>query len=265
MDQNKYPFLQQNTAQVKGDKRILPKPIVVVITVNGHPAQALLDSGSLGDFMASTLADQLSIKQENLDSPVSLQLSMQGSRSKVNARATVELAYQNIQEYHVLDIINLNNYDFILGTPWMHQHQVCLGFNPVRVVIGSDESLPLKVGNDMKMMVHALSIDDKLVDEARIELQWYAKPLCKEVSKTELPPFHDINHSIPLIDNTKIYPWHPSKCPEIFRLQWVERWDAYIKSGQWKITPAGNTIPMLLIPKLGTNPPLLRVVVDLHE
>jgi hypothetical protein len=38
VDRNVYPSLQQNAALVKGDKRILPKPIVVAVTVNGQPA-----------------------------------------------------------------------------------------------------------------------------------------------------------------------------------------------------------------------------------
>ena len=57
VDKHKYPALQRNAAQVKGNQRVLPKPLVVKVTVNGHPARALLDSGSLGDFMSSTLAD----------------------------------------------------------------------------------------------------------------------------------------------------------------------------------------------------------------
>ena len=71
VDRAKYPALQRNAAQVKGNHRILPKPIVVKVNVNGRPARALLDSGSLGDFLSSTLADQLSIKREQLTTPLS--------------------------------------------------------------------------------------------------------------------------------------------------------------------------------------------------
>ena len=45
----------------------------------------------------------------------------------------------------------------------------------------------------------------------------------------------------------------------------MEKRDAYIKSGRWKITLARNTVPMLLIPKPGTKPPELQTVVDLRE
>ena len=81
----------------------------------------------------------------------------------------------------------------------------------------------------------------------------------------DLPLLHTINHTIPLIDELKTYSWKPSKCPEVFRAQWIKKRDAYIKSEQWKITSAGNTMPILLIQKPGTNPPLLRTVVDLQE
>ena len=265
VDRNKYPTLQRNAAQVKGNQRILPKPIVIKVTVNGHPARALLDSGSLGDFMSSTLADQLGIKKTALDVPLALQLAVQGSRSKVNSVTTVRLQYQDIDEQRTFDIINLNSYDLILGTPWMHQHQICIGFNPARVIIGSDDSQPLKMGADTKLMVHSVTPEDWDLESAREELRRYTEPLCKEVSEMGLPPLRAINHTIPLIDEMKTYPWRPSRCPEAFRSQWAEKRNAYIKSGRWNITSAGNTVPMMFIPKPGTNPPRLRVVVDLRE
>ena len=265
VDKNKYPALQRNAAQIKGNQRVLPKPIVVRVTVNGHPARALLDSGSLGDFMSSTLADQLGVVKESLSTPLALQLAVQGSRSKVNYATTAQFQYQDINEKRTFDIINLNNYDLILGTPFMHQHQVCVGFNPARIVVGSDESLPLKMGNDTKLMVNTMSIEDQRIEEAREELRRYAAPLCKDMADTDLPPLRDINHTIPLIDEEKAYQWRPSRCPEMFREQWSEKRDAYIKTGRWKVTSARNTVPMLLIPKPGTKPPQLRTVVDLRE
>ena len=265
VDRTKYPSLQRNSAQIKGNSRVLPRPVVVKMEVNGHPVRALLDSGSLGDFISSMLVDQLSITRESLSLPLSLHLAVQGSRSKVNARATITLKYQSIDETRTLDVINLNSYDLILGTPWMWQHQVCLGFNPACVVVGSDTALSLRAGSDTKLMVSVLSPVDKQIESVREELRQYADPLCREMEETDLPPLRAINHTIPLVDESKTYSWRPSKCPEVFRAQWAEKRDAYIKSGRWKITSAGNTVPMLLIQKPGTNPPLLRTVVDLWE
>ena len=181
VDRNKYPSLQRNSAHIKDNSRILPRPVVVKVEINGHPARALLDSGSLGDFISSTLVDQLSVHRDTLSPPLSLHLAVQGSRSKVNARATVSLKYQGINETRTLDIININNYDMILGTPWMWQHKVCIGFNPARVVVGSDIALPLKAGFDTKLMVSMLSPDERRIASVREELRQYADPLCKEM------------------------------------------------------------------------------------
>ena len=57
VDRDKYPSLQRNAAQVKNSQRVLPKPIVVKVEINGHPVQALLDSSSLGDFVSTMLVD----------------------------------------------------------------------------------------------------------------------------------------------------------------------------------------------------------------
>ena len=203
--------------------------------------------------------------KELLSTPLALQLTVQGSQSKVNYATTVQFRYQDINEKRTFDIINLNNYDLILGTPFMHQHQICVGFNPARIVVGSDESLPLRMGNDTKLMVNSVSMEDQRIEEAREELCRYAAPLCKEMADTDLPPLRDINHMIPLTDEKKTYQWRPSRCPEMFREQWSEKRNAYIKTGRWKVTSARNTVSMLLIPKPGKKPPQLRTVVDLPE
>ena len=217
VDCNRYPSLQCNLVQVKGNTRVLPKPIVLMVQINGHPARALLDSGLLGDFLSSILADQLSVKRENLATPLSLQLAVQGSRSKVNAKASVKLEYQGINKAQTFDIININNYDLILWTPWMYQDQICLGFNLVRVVVRSKDALTIKSGVDTKLMTAGISLEECQLEDIRDKLKRYAETLCKEMHETGFPPLRDINHTIPLIDETKTYPWRPSRCPEAFR------------------------------------------------
>jgi hypothetical protein len=128
----------------------------------------------------------------------------------VNTNVSVKLVYQDIKEQCTLDVINLNNYGVILGTPWMYQHAVCLGFNPARVIIGIDEAQPLKTGVDTKLMVASLSPEEERIESVREQLRQYAAPLCKDVHETDLPPFRAINHTIPLIKENKIYLWRPS-------------------------------------------------------
>ena len=251
VDRNKYESIQRNASRIKGAaERLLPKPVVIKFTVDGRPARALVDSGSLGDFMSATLVDQLKLKRTNFEKPLGLQLAVQGSRSKINSFVNVNYSYQDIDDSRRFDVANLNDYDVILGTPWIWQHKVCVGLNPPRIMIGSDTPIPIVAGPDTKYLLGAaaLTVDDNL-SSVRKDLMDYADAICRNVEDTELPPFRAINHSIPLIDESKIYPWRPSRCPEVFRTQWNEKRDAYIKSGRWKITMARNTCPMLLIPK----------------
>jgi hypothetical protein len=67
--------LEQNSAWVKRANRICPQPVVIVVHMNRH---VLLDSGSLSDFMSTTLASQLKLKLEILDKPLPLQLAASG-------------------------------------------------------------------------------------------------------------------------------------------------------------------------------------------
>jgi len=149
----------------------------------------------------------------------------------------------------------------------LYQHQVCVGLNPGRVVLGSDESVPIKLGAGTKLMAQAISVGAEEIETAREELQQYAKPLCKDENETPLPPLRAINHTIPLIDKNVKYPWRPSRCPEALREQWAEKRDNYLHTGRWKITSVGNTVPMLLIPKVRKKdqPLELRTVFDLRE
>jgi hypothetical protein len=83
--------MQQNSAAVKAPGCPVPKPVVIMVKINDHLARALLDSGSLGDFISTTLADQLKLTKEVLEVPLGLQLAVQGSRSKINSRAKAKV------------------------------------------------------------------------------------------------------------------------------------------------------------------------------
>ncbi|KAI1786253.1 hypothetical protein LXA43DRAFT_898332, partial [Ganoderma leucocontextum] len=45
--------VQRNAAIPRDMRRVIPEPIVVVVLINGQPARALLDTGSLADFMSA--------------------------------------------------------------------------------------------------------------------------------------------------------------------------------------------------------------------
>ncbi|KAJ6570703.1 hypothetical protein B0H10DRAFT_1839920, partial [Mycena sp. CBHHK59/15] len=211
------------------DKKVA-KPLVVVVLVNNHPVRALVDSGSLGDLISTTIADQLALRRQELDKPITLQLAVQGSRSKINHTVSVDFGYQDIKCPRTFYVANLSGYDMILGTSWLFQHKVTIGLNPARVCIGSADCLPLQGIATARIYAHGVKVDGNAVNAARDELIEYAKPICKKVSETALPPLRAINHKIPLIDEKKILPWRPSRCPEALRPQWDEKRRDYLKT-----------------------------------
>jgi hypothetical protein len=242
-----YPAIHRTAVVAKDFKHVILKPIVVTVHINGQPARALIDSGSLLDFMSVTLADQLKIPHTELAKPIVMQLAIQGSQSKVDHRAMAQLKYQSIDLKRYFDIINLQNYDLVLGTPFLFQHKVMIGLNPPRVVIGSVDQKPMKGEQVTTLESHMSEVYEENLDGVHAQLNELARPLCTKVSETSLPPLHAINHTIPLIDKGKIYPWQPSRCPEPMRPQWAEKQRSYLASGRWQVTSAGNTVPMLFI------------------
>ncbi len=131
----------------------------------------------------------------------------------------------------------------------MFQHQVSIGFNGSRVIVGSTVAKAMDGPAVAILESRATVIYDNSLSAYRAELLEYARPLFKKAADTPLPPLREINHAIPLIDPDKIYPWRPSRCPEMFREQWDLKRRAYIETGRWKVTTASNTVPMLLIRK----------------
>ena len=95
--------------------------MVIKVKINEMPVRALVDSGSLRDFISATVVDQLKLKCTILEKPLGLQLAVQGSRSKINSCVNISYSYQNIKDSRRFDVANLNDYDMILGTPWIYQ------------------------------------------------------------------------------------------------------------------------------------------------
>ncbi|KAF9537580.1 hypothetical protein CPC08DRAFT_613987, partial [Agrocybe pediades] len=144
--------VQKNSTGANFDpSRTVPSAPLVVINIAERPARALIDTGSLCDFISSSLADQLELKRTELVTPLVVQLAVQGSRSRVNYRVTTTFAYQGINENRDFDVINLSNYDVILGTPFLYQYSAAVGLNPTRVIIGSTTSLPIE-GHEVKTL-----------------------------------------------------------------------------------------------------------------
>ncbi|OAX32231.1 hypothetical protein K503DRAFT_794800 [Rhizopogon vinicolor AM-OR11-026] len=222
--------------RTKDFTRKVPVSIIIDVKVNGQTLRALLDTGSMDDFISTTAVDQLKLQTEVLAKPLPLQLAVHGSRSKINCCVSVDFDYQDIRCKRRLDVANLDNYDMILGTPFIYQHKVMIGMNPSRVAVGSPEPVPIE--GDVVVVVSAAATDllqDQL-EQLRDELKAEAADLCTDTAKTDLPPLRAVNHTIPLIDEDETYSWRPSKCPEAMKPLWTAKKQSYLKTGRWPAT-----------------------------
>lgn len=81
----------------------------------------------------------------------------------------------------------------------------------------------------------------------------------------ELPPLREINHKIPLIDESKAYHHRQPKCPDAFKPALMAKIERYTRAEWWIPVTASQATPMLCIPKSAKNPNELRTVFDLRE
>ena len=225
--------LERTAIRLKDQARRAPEPIIILIKINGHQIRALLDTGSMADFLSTTVVDQLDLRKEYYTKPLSIQLAIHGSRSKVNCGVRVNLQYQGIDCERRFDVVNLDNYDAILGTPFLFQHKVASGINPLCVVVGSERPVELKGPDILTISSAAADLLNEKLDGLRAEIRKDAEDLCTDPSKMALPPFRDVNHTIPLIDEHKIYKFRRSTCPEAFKEQWQAKKDTYLDTGRW--------------------------------
>ncbi|KZP10171.1 hypothetical protein FIBSPDRAFT_913910 [Athelia psychrophila] len=219
-----------------------------MVSINGQNCRALADTGSLGDFMSTTLTGQFKLKYENLDKPLILQLAVSGSQSTVNRCTTVKFEYQEISEQRPFNIINIDSYNLILRTPWLYQHRVSVRFRSVAMFL-----YPLKGAQLLTLQRRYAELRLEQIAELRKRLVDYATEICKEAKDTPLPLFREINHTIPLIDENKCYVWRPVKWPKAMKPLWREKCDDYLATGRWQFQSRTNTVPMLMLKKLSKD------------
>ena len=130
---NDFDTIEHTMVYTKDFKRCIPCPIIITVKINGELARAIIDSGSLVDFMSTKFADQIGIRKIALAKLLLIQLVVQSSRSKVNYCTNVRIQYGEINSIQYFDIMNLDNYNIILGTLFLFQHQVFIRFNDSRL------------------------------------------------------------------------------------------------------------------------------------
>ena len=78
----------------------------------------------------------------------------------------------------------------------------------------------------------------------------------------KLPPFREVSHEIPLINESKQLKHRLPKCPEVFRSELGRKIERHTTTGWWVPAAAKQVTPMLCIPKKNNT---LRTVFNLQQ
>lgn len=78
----------------------------------------------------------------------------------------------------------------------------------------------------------------------------------------KLPPFREVNHNIPTIDDGIRYNYHMPRCPESLQTELRDKIDRYTTAGWWESKATYSAAPLLCIPKKNGK---LRTVVDARK
>jgi hypothetical protein len=128
--------------------------MAALVKVNGLEAYALIDTGSMTTLVTHDFARVANLKVVQLENPVTLQLRMVGSHSMINFSARTRLELGPVREDDAyLDVINIDRYDMIIGTPFMRKHGLVLDFNTNSLRIRGEIVPTLTTGQEDLMLM----------------------------------------------------------------------------------------------------------------
>ena len=88
----------------------------------------LIDSGCEGIMLSPNFIRAAKIEPFPLDKPIGIQLAVTGSKSVINYCTNATIKYEGRESKEYFNIINIDYYDAILGTPFLRKHEVIIDF-----------------------------------------------------------------------------------------------------------------------------------------
>lgn len=133
-------------------------PLTLLVKVNGVEAYTLLDSGSNTDAISQEFLAAARIPTFDLANPMALQLGVKSSRAQITRGARVSLDGAGLKTAnHYVDIVNIDKYDMILGTPALAEFGIVLDVEHRRIITRGKEIDCLDPVQDESMADNARS------------------------------------------------------------------------------------------------------------
>ncbi|KIJ25441.1 hypothetical protein M422DRAFT_92839, partial [Sphaerobolus stellatus SS14] len=194
------------------------------------------------------------IHMHKLPEPIGIQQAFQESRAKLYYTATTDITIGQRMYKEMFDIANVDYYDVMLGTPFLRRVKANINFNGLGSILSSRAIAPTS-GIEMfnrkeRRIISSACVSIQLTkdDFTHLHSQWKEKyaDLFGDIP-LELPPMHEVNHRIKLINPDKRFNYRLPKCPEALQPQLHAKIDRYLKAGWWESTSASQAMPMLCI------------------
>ncbi|KAI0038521.1 hypothetical protein FA95DRAFT_1464553, partial [Auriscalpium vulgare] len=103
----------------------------------------LFDSGSTTNGISHEAAHIAKLDVFQLKEPMTLQLGCVGSRSRVNYGTHSTVTVKGTRLPCFFDIVNIEHYDVILGTPFLKEYRAVLDFDRNIIRLGDTELIAL--------------------------------------------------------------------------------------------------------------------------
>ena len=91
-------------------------------------AHCLIDSRCEGIMISPNFIRAAKIKPFPLDKLIGIQLAVTGSKSIINYHVNAIIKYNERELKEYFNIVNIDYYDAILGTPFLRKHEVIIDF-----------------------------------------------------------------------------------------------------------------------------------------
>ncbi|KZT52117.1 hypothetical protein CALCODRAFT_442071, partial [Calocera cornea HHB12733] len=214
-------------------------PIECYVTIGGHTARALIDSGAEIDTISAEFVVAHEMRYIRLDTPVALQQMSRGSRTVINYGVNADVSVGGDVFEHYFDVVNTDEYQVILGLPFCRRVRMILDIQAKKFQLGGPTAAKLQ---------GLSAVPQGKLDRIRAILMSEIVDLIGDIPLV-LPPLRKVNHKINLVDDKAVYRTRRPTCPDVHREELHAKTQQYVEAGWWQPAQTQNALPMLCITK----------------
>jgi hypothetical protein len=134
------------------------RPLVAKMTINGLDAVVMFDTGSTSDAVSPEFAWVANMKIHSLDVPMGIHLVCKRSKSKIVFGTSGPVRYSSIVGTHYFDVVNIDQFDAIIGMGFMRKFGITLEPEHDSILISRIPAPTLSEGEETAELAHRHSL-----------------------------------------------------------------------------------------------------------